>query len=137
MYEILNELRFPGSKTKLPMLFEFWFYNKFLHFYHYIFFNMCLLFIFTNIIVFFEITENLSKARNNLLEKINPRWNCIVSTTTCFRYILQNIKQRKVKKRNGNNGNFRRKFLWLPYLPTKCLTNTQKKVPASIKFEKR
>ena len=101
------------------------------------FFNMCLLFIFTNIIVFFEIIENLSKARNNLLEKVNPRWNCIVSTTTCFRYILQNIKQRKVKKRNGNNGNFRRKFLWLPYLPTKCLTNTQKKVPASIKFVKR
>lgn len=97
------------------------------------FFSTCAYNLFLQILLSFL----KSKARNNLLEKINPRWNCIVSTTTCFRYILQNIKQRKVKKRNGNDGNFRRKFLWLPYLPTKCLMNTQKNVPASIKFVKR
>ena len=39
----------------------------------------------------------ITKVGNNLLEEIDPQWNCIVSKNTCFQQIFMEAK-RKVKK---------------------------------------
>ena len=34
------------------------------------------------------MTVKLPKKRNNLLEEMNPKWDCIVSRNTCFQQIF-------------------------------------------------
>ena len=37
---------------------------------------------------FYLMTVKLPKKRNNLLEEMNPKWDCIVSRNTCFQQIF-------------------------------------------------
>ena len=56
------------SRTNIKLFFS----NQFSH-------SIRLLFVLTRILVFIEIPDKLPKVINNLLEEINPQWDCIVA----------------------------------------------------------
>ena len=39
------------------------------------------------------MTVKLPKVRNNLLEEMNPEWDCIVSKNTCFQQIFMGTEK--------------------------------------------
>ena len=41
------------------------------------------------------MTVKLPKVRNNLLEQMNPAWDCIVSKNTCFQQMGTEKKSKK------------------------------------------
>ena len=67
--------------------------------------KVCLLFVFTNAPVF--IKSQITECEKNLLNKINPKWDYIVSKNTCFQGILMG------KEENGKaNIFFNSKRMW-------------------------
>ena len=40
------------------------------------------------------MTFKLPKLRNNLLEEMNPQWDCIVSKSTCFQQIFMGTEKK-------------------------------------------
>ena len=56
------------SRTNIKLFFS----NQFSY-------SIGLLFVLTRILVFIEIPVKLPKVINNLLEEINPQWDCIVA----------------------------------------------------------
>ena len=47
------------------------------------------------------MTVKLPKVRKNLLEEMNPQWNCIVLKNTCFQQIIMGTKKKIKKFFNG------------------------------------
>ena len=49
------------------------------------------------VLLFIEMKVKLPNVRNNLLEKINSKWDCIVYKYKCFKRILNGNREKRSK----------------------------------------
>ena len=97
----MYEHNFTSLKTKLlANISKFCYYNRILSlsFPKQFSYSIRLLFIFTKVLVFFEIVVKLTQVKNNLHEQINPQWDCIVSKTRVFNVFQWETEKKEVKK---------------------------------------
>ena len=49
------------------------------------------------VLLFIEMKVKLPNVRNNLLEKINSKWDCIVYKYKCFKRVLNGNREKRNK----------------------------------------